>query len=581
MARRATKLIFLVLLLSGQLSAVAAEEIASAVQPQCLEIVGVRGLVEAHPDLTGDSVSLAMVELAQLPEEGSLSYAFMPNIEHSALKGARLRGLYCYQNPHQPLGYSEHASVIAGIIWGYDGGAWYDGVGEFEYRGIAPGVTVDIYDAKWFIYKQVLETEREPWGSDVVSISWGSDADDLITQWWQRGIDALVEQGAAVVIAGCGNGSDEFRSISKPSSGYNIISVGAATSLGSYPGCLSFVGPPRLGYSNFGPTDDGRCKPDIIAPGLCLAPGSGGDDEYNYSGNSIGYSSFAVPQVVGVAALLIDAARKNGLVDGDDPRVVRALLLNGANKLIGWHKGLCGGDDDSDVPLDYQQGAGLLDAGDSYRQLVGGRYDENKSAGNDGWDMGRVSLNPDDPNSEKIYYLPEPLAADSYLAVTLCWYRHYAAERFYRPEKLGVLSLELWLVDESGQFVKRLDHSTSDKDNLQHIYYHAQCQCRAAIVVAGGGAEQNQSSGYEVYGLAYGVKNQDWQGDQMSADLDADGEVGTSDLLRFLGAWWYYKNIGSSILEQYLPEDINNDGLVNGIDFKAMSDQWQSHSAWK
>jgi len=27
--------------------------------------------------------------------------------------------------------------------------------------------------------------------------------------------------------------------------------------------------------------------------------------------------------------------------------------------------------------------------------------------------------------------------------------------------------------------------------------------------------------------------------------------------------------------------DINNDGLVNGIDFKAMSDQWQSHSAWK
>ena len=123
MAMRVVKIALLSQLLFGQFLIVAAEASVGLVQPECLEIVGVRDLVEVHPELTGEGVSLAMIELAQSPEEGSFSYAFMPNFEHSALKGTKLRGLYCYQNPHQPLAYSEHASVIAGVIWGYDDGA--------------------------------------------------------------------------------------------------------------------------------------------------------------------------------------------------------------------------------------------------------------------------------------------------------------------------------------------------------------------------------------------------------------------------------------------------------------------------
>ena len=564
-------------------------------QPQCLGPIGVWELHDSQPDFNGGTVNVALVELSQSSDEDPTAYAFLPDFEHWALMNADWRGLYCYQNPHRPVQKSEHASRIAGILFGYDALASYKELGIFEYRGIVPEAVVDVFETNWFIYKRVLAGKRESIDSDVVSMSWGTDADDEITLWWQRGIDAMAEREELVAVAAGGNGPNEFASICKPSWGYNVISVAAARSLGKFPRSLQYVGPPTAKYSSCGPTDDGRCKPDLIAPGLCLGPGGHSNDAYICGRGAAGYSSFAAPQVAGIAALLIDAARQLNIDQADDPRVIKALLLNGAVKLVGWHKGTSDHEDDYAVPLDYHQGAGLVNAWHSYRHLIGGRYnsvpishDPNSSDYADiGWDFDQVSLDPNDPNSVKIYYLPEPLEADEYFTGTLCWFRHYRQEGIFSALPLNVLTLELWSIDNQGQFLERLDYSYSESDNVQHIYYHSPSRQKIAFIVSVTDdplidtLPDNADKLRETYGLAYSCEKKGWQGDQFSGDLNVDGIVDVQDLLQLIKAWWSFKNDSGSPEMLDLPEDINYDGLIDRCDFDEMAEQWQNRSDWR
>lgn len=559
-----------------------------SVQPGCLTAVGVYQLTDFDPKLTGRTVRVAMVELSQSTMfDNELSdYAFMPNFEHRSLTHVNLGDLYCYQNPHHPIVCSDHATMIAGTLFGRDTSAGLADLGAFEYRGIVPDALVEVFETNWFIYKQVLAGVRESFDNDVISISWGTDASDAITAWWQRGIDAMAQHQGVVIAAGCGNGSDdEFTSISKPSWGYNVISVGAASGLGDFPDFLQYIGPPIMTCSSFGPTDDGRCKPDIIAPGICLGPSGYSDETYNCEMTAVSYSSFAAPQIAGIAALLIDAIRQNDIAHADDPRVIKALLLNGANKLIGWHKGNCGPRDDHEVPLDYQQGAGLVNAWNSYRHLIAGRYDPNDLSGpgdpndaNHGWDWGWVNFDPNDPDSKRTYYMPEPLEPHSYFKATLCWYRHYQPQGVFEPLPLNVLTLELWSVDQQGNLSAKLDYSDSTCDNLQHIYYYSPQAQSVAMIVNGIGSGVGDIS-WEPYGLAYCSGQDNWSGDLFSADLDADGLVGVNDLLQLIDKILWTQNNNHPI-EEYLREDINADGQINGLDLSKLAEQWQWRSIW-
>ena len=82
----------------------------------------------------------------------------------------------------------------------------------------------------------------------------------------------MVEQYGLIVVAGIGNGSHVHDSLLYPGAGANVIGVGVidsvktenlSTNLAQF--CLAY---PE--HSSLGPTDDGRCKPDIVAPGNCL-----------------------------------------------------------------------------------------------------------------------------------------------------------------------------------------------------------------------------------------------------------------------------------------------------------------------
>lgn len=551
-------------------------------EPVCLDAIGVRELIAIQPDLTGQLVSVGLVELPETDDANQPCYAFLPNFEHRAFSQLSLEGLYYYDNPHRPPCYSRHATMIAGILFGYDEQAALDGLGAFFYRGIVPDAAAHVYEANWFIYKQAANVSSPTLNDDVLSISWGTDAADRITMWWQWGIDALVERDSSVIVAGCGNGTGGFTGISKPSWGYNVISVGTARNLGQFPDNLRYAGPPAAQDSSFGPTNDDRCKPDLIACGFSLGPSADSLSEYCHDRQSKSFSSFAAPQVAGVAALLVDAARQNMIPDGDDPRVIKALLLNGAQKLLGWHKGLVDPDDDAAVPLDYQQGAGLVNAMASYQQLMAGVSDDPAGQENAGWDLNVLSLDPNESESARVYFLPGKLLAGRWLRATLCWYLSYEIRGIYRPLPLNDLRLELWAVNEWGQLETLLDYSDSPLDNVEHIYFQNPSEQNVALVVRGGVAPENYTSGSETFALAFCEEPLTWQGDQLAGDLNLDGLVNQEDITQLLLYWRasQTESVAGDPQKEYSAGDINFDGAIDLSDLQTLLQQWQQRSPW-
>lgn len=560
--------------------AVAAQGDVIARQPACLDPIGLWKLQQAYPDATGVNARVALVELADAPGQDA-TWAFLPNLAHQALAAANVAGLYYYGPAGEMPGLSGHATMIAGMLAGSDDRGHYGSVGTFSYQGMAPEALLSVYEAKWFLYKQILSGTYGMLGDDVVSISWGTERDDAFTRWWQRGIDAAVVRQGVFVAAACGNGEAGLGRINKPSWGYNVVSVGTAQSLGTFPNNLRYVGPPSEANSSFGPTQDGRCKPDLLAVGMYLGLDADSDGGYCRTSGGVGYSSFATPQVAGAAALLVDGARRLGLTGGDDPRVVKALLLNGANKLIGWHKGYCDPADDHQTPLDFRQGAGLLDVWNSYRQLLAGAYGHH-SGGRWGWDLGEVAAEPDSPDAQRIYHVGGVIEAGQYVKATLVWQRQYDNSRAYNGLGLDLLGLELWTLDAAGQLAERLDYSVSRVDNVQHLYYPAAQQLRAALVVRllEGGSGQTVVR----YGLAYSGEDEGWRGDQWAADLNVDGVVDMTDLLRFMHVWRWHKEHPEAAEAALgligLAEDLNGDGRVERGDFEQFAQEWQLRSPW-
>ena len=552
---------------------------AQPIEPACLEAIGVRRLLHQHPELTGAAATVGLVELCQPARHDSPGYSFMPNLQHDCFDGIDREGSYHYDNPHRPVRYSQHATVIAALLFGYDEQASCDGLGHFFYRGIVPAAAMEVYEANWFLYRRVMAVGPTI-PSDVLTVSWGTDAQDELTMYWQRGIDALAARDRCVIVAGCGNGGTD-NTIAKPSWGYNVISVGTARGLGQFPHSFQYVGRPIFEHSSFGPTEDGRSKPDVIALGLAVEPTVDSPHSYQFNRQGVGYSSFAAPQVAGIAALLIDAARFNQIDQGDDPLVIKALILNGANKLVGWHKGTTDPDDDHESPLDYRQGAGLVDAAASYRQLTAGQYNP-ASPSPTGWDAAAVALTPNDPNSQRIYHLGNANPGTQVKA-TLTWNRHYQQNGLFAALPLNSISLELWTVAANGELLHRLDHSDSTRDTVQHLYFENHTQGPLAIVVR---SLENRPphTPYEDYGLAYTVAQKNWTGDQFAADLNLDGIVDAQDIVIWVAAWtdWQQRNTTGETDHNDLsvPEDLNCDGRIDQTDFNILTQQRNRKAPW-
>ena len=270
---------------------------------------------------------------------------------------------------------SEHATHVAGIVAGDGSRSAMVGFPAGHFRGHAPAAEIVSYD-----YALVPPPSSEHdlairgFGIDLSQNSWGfivdeakynncswygdyhSEArgyDQVVTGLYTRRIPIVFCAGNEGAKVHCGQmptpPQGNYAVILPPATAKNVITVGAI--FGDTGGLTAF--------SSRGPTDDGRLKPDLVAPGhndtltplAAIVSTSITNGYYGTQGTSM-----AAPAVSGAVALLLQRFRNVCPGNAGDPlpSTLKALLLHTARDLDSVPSFLNRGPD-------YASGYGALD----------------------------------------------------------------------------------------------------------------------------------------------------------------------------------------------------------------------------
>lgn len=543
----------------------------SALQPQGLSRVGVHALRQMDSDLTGQNVRLGVICRSVTYQGDVPQNDYRPSIAHACFNGADLA---FYDDGDPAASVSAHATAVCSILFGEDPEATTPYLGSFLYQGAVPAAQGRIYELVHFGEQYVLSQSRPP--LDVVAMSFGFQFEN----WWTRGIESLAEHEGLIVVAGIGNGTNACDPPLYPGAGANSIGVGVVSSVRTTDPAtnLTYFSLAYPDQSSRGPTDDGRCKPDLIAPGNCLVAETHDSRAYVSSGD---WSSYATPVTAGVVGLLVQAAKQDeglGLVLSPEGGncVLKAILMNSATKLPYWHKGRLSTDDDREAPLDHAQGAGMVNAVEAYRLLKAGRVQPGDAPAA-GWDLNE--LDSADVQRAYRFVLEEP--ADKMLTATLVWNRHYGRE--YPFERIAGsdadLRIEVWAIDplnSSNDLL--LDYCDSRADNVEHLYIQtlAGYSVYDLVVSHSDAAPAAGERRPERYGLAWSVGAKPEADSIFWHDLNADGIVDEADFKIVLDNG----SLGLTSPDAYLLGDINTDGIIDASDLEVLFAHRNRKAEW-
>ena len=205
-------------------------------------------------------------------------------------------------------------------------------------------------------------------GARVHSNSWGSDSGDSNNPFGvYSSMSQAIDQAAwaypnLLIVFSAGNGGEDndsngmidFDSLLSTGSAKNNLSVGASENYRpeqtlTWLDGMGYLAEPVAGdtladdpngmaaFSSRGPTDDGRIKPDVVAPGTYVIsarshmPEAGEgwgalNDHYTYNSGT----SMSTPLVSGAAALVREWLARLAGISNPSSALVKALLLNGA-----------------------------------------------------------------------------------------------------------------------------------------------------------------------------------------------------------------------------------------------------------
>ncbi len=309
----------------------------------------------------------------------------------------------------------DHATQVAGTIGG--SGLMSGGT----YRGIAPAVTIESYGYEIAGDPQVGPLYADPgdlqndyaaavgnYGVVLANNSIGSNVEsNNFDCTWQGDygvtsvlLDSIVRGGLGTplcIVWSVGNeragdrcdveGFGDYYSLAPPAAAKNPIVVGAVQS-------DTLV---VTDASSWGPTDDGRLKPDLVAPG-CQSSDDFGVTSCDTTGDyaSRCSTSMATAAVTGISALLIQQHRLS-YPAAPDPlnSTIKALLVNTAADEVAA--------DDLPGP-DYHYGYGLVQVVPAVDAIIAGNFLES------------------DLDQDEIFTTYAVVgSADSELRVTLAW----------------------------------------------------------------------------------------------------------------------------------------------------------------
>ncbi|MEX0568107.1 MAG: S8 family serine peptidase [Candidatus Njordarchaeota archaeon] len=278
--------------------------------------------------------------------------------------------------------------------------------------------------------------------ADVISTSLGAidtaDGKSFVAKF----VDAFVDYYWVPWVTAAGNEGPDSYTIDVPGDAYNCITVGAVDDRGTKSRGDDII----ADFSSRGPTDDGRIKPDVVAPGVsiksCNYDWEGGwglnPDFVDKSGTSM-----ATPHVAGAVALLLSMYFLYGIPNLYYAHLgAKALLINFA-------------DDYGDYGPDCDYGFGYINLDALFYYLY--------------WyytDVIVDEIYPDEP----VYYVVYLLEGELFKA-TLTWTRSVRYYSSYEDYDVHYISdIDLYVMDSNMNLVAC---SISSIDNVEQVEFIA------------------------------------------------------------------------------------------------------------
>jgi hypothetical protein len=361
--------------------------------------------------------------------------------------------------------FDRHATWVGSHIGGratvVNGGAWQTGIApgtDLRSGAIASSWNGNAYALGFNFTATSFTGGYTPFfgTADVINSSWGGNS-PAGNNFFAIALDGYAAQNSnTTLVASAGNSGPGQNTVGFPGSGYNAITVAALANGGnnSYNTVANFSsrGPQSYFDPINGTVTGVRAAVDIAAPGTnlmaafyggqtggnntTLAGSSNGGTNANFYSSSVAGTSFAAPIVAGSVALLKSASYNTAELAGNaasrDTLVVKSVLMNSADKTIGWNNGQVAhvnglGGVRTTQALDWAAGAGMVNLNQAFDQyLTAGTRDvlglNNGNLGTVaavGWDLGNVLI-----GTSNLYSIGGLLEGNTLFNVTLNWFRN-------------------------------------------------------------------------------------------------------------------------------------------------------------